>query len=83
MDFLNNTVYGVPLVLLVALWWMTMMITQFKGNNSNSNNVQNTKGNSPFSRKGKTKYRVECINCKSEINAKSTKCFYCGEIQNK
>ncbi len=64
-SFLNNSVYGVPVVLLLALWWMT---TQLKGNN-NSNNGQ--VGNS------KT---LNCPNC-GDFKVKagtSNICFSCG-----
>jgi hypothetical protein len=67
MDFLNNSVYGVPIFLLLALWWMT---TQFKGNNKSSNG-QSSNSNSKS---------LNCPNCGDfKVKAGTTNiCFSCG-----
>ena len=67
MDFLSNSVYGVPVVLLLALWWMT---TQLKVKNLSKQNLGSF-----------DKTRVKCRSCAVEINSKATKCLYCGAVQ--
>jgi hypothetical protein len=66
MDFLNNSVYGVPLVILLAIWWMT---TQLKGNNSSTQNQPTVVE------------RIRCKNCSTPIPIKAQKCIHCGAYQ--
>lgn len=68
MNFLSNSVYGVPLVLLLALWWMT---TQLKGNDSNTQNQPTTIE------------MIKCRNCSKLIPVTDKQCNYCSVWQRK
>jgi hypothetical protein len=68
MDFLSNSVYGVPILLILILWFI---FTQVNKNNSGSRS------------KSSFRKEVKCINCSEKINSKATKCFYCKSDQNK
>jgi|688.fasta_scaffold33722_3 hypothetical protein len=75
MDFLNNSVYGVPLVILLAIWWMT---TQLKGNNSNFQNDSNKSQNQPT-----TIEMIKCRSCSKLILVTDKQCKYCSVWQRK
>jgi hypothetical protein len=77
MDFLGNSVYGVPLILLVGLWWMT---TQLKGSNSSSQSIPKTK----FKKIPIPEGKLKCRNCFKIIPIKDhlcPECNYCNDWQ--